>query len=80
LGWETDVLRQLDWFARNEMPRDPRLDDAIALVVRRQLPDGRWVATRPQAGAVHFPLEQAGTPSRWVTLKCLRILQWWRQA
>lgn len=79
VGWETDVLRQLDWFARTKLPRDQRLDDAIDLIVRRQGPDGRWVATRPQPGALHFPLEQPGKPSPWVTLKCLRILNWWRQ-
>lgn len=79
VGWETDVLRQLDWFARAEMPRDERLNDAIDLIVRRRLSDGRWAATRPQPGALHFPLEQPGKPSRWVTLKCLHVLKWWRQ-
>jgi hypothetical protein len=79
VGWETDVLRQLDYFAAASAPRDPRLSDAIELIERRRRPDGCWACTAPQPGALHFPLERAGAPSRWVTLKCLRILRWWHE-
>lgn len=79
VGWETDVLRQLDWFARARMQPDARLQAAIDLILRRRLHDGRWAATCPQPGALHFELEEAGKPSRWVTLKSLRILKWWHQ-
>lgn len=77
VGWEADVLRQLELFVAGDGTRDPRLADAVELVRRRRRPDGRWVAARPQAGALHFVLEPAGRPSRWVTLLCLRALRWW---
>jgi hypothetical protein len=77
IGWETDVLRELDHFAAARAPRDPRLEDAIDLIRRRRRSDGRWACASPQPGALHFQLERPGAPSRWVTLKCLRILKWW---
>jgi len=79
VGWETEVLRQLDHFAAAKAPRDERLANAIKLILRRQRVDGRWAGSRPQPGALHFQLERSGGPSRWVTLKCLRILKWWRE-
>jgi hypothetical protein len=78
VGWEADVLRQLEVFVDVDAPRDARLEDAIALIDRRRRADGRWRASPPQAGALHFALEESGAPSRWVTLKCLKILRWWR--
>jgi len=77
VGWETDVLRQLDLFATVGAPRDPRLADGVEGILRKRRPDGRWACTSPQPGALHFPLERPGAPSRWVTLKCLRALRWW---
>lgn len=77
IGWETDVLRELDLFVTADAPRDERLHDAITLLERRRRPDGRWTAARPQPGATHFTLERSGQPSRWITLQCLRVLRWW---
>jgi hypothetical protein len=80
IGWETDVLRELDHFAAARAPRDPRLQEAIDRIRRRRRNDGRWTCASPQPGAVHFELERAGQPSRWVTLRCLRVLEWWENA
>jgi hypothetical protein len=80
IGWEADVLRQLDHFAAARAPRDPRLAEPIDRIRRHRRSDGRWACTSRQPGAVHFELERAGKPSRWVTLKCLRILKWWDDA
>jgi hypothetical protein len=77
VGWETDVLRQLHLFVVARADRDPRLSDAIDRILSRRRADGRWTCVRPQPGALHFTLERAGEPSRWVTLQCLRILRWW---
>ena len=64
VGWETDVLRQLDHFVAADVPRDPRLAEAVELSRRRRGRDGRCKSTRPQAGALHFEPERWGTPSR----------------
>ena len=44
-------------------------------------PDGRWLLDRIHPGAVHFDLEApTGAPSRWNTLRALRVLKWWDDA
>jgi hypothetical protein len=39
--------------------------------------DGRWLLDRIHPGRVHFDLEDTGSPSRWNTLRALRVLDWW---
>jgi hypothetical protein len=76
--WHFDVLRGLEHFRSADAPRDKRLQDAIDVISRAQQPDGRWPVHRPYPGRQWFPLETAG-PSRWATLRGLRVLQWWNQ-
>ena len=75
--WHWDVLRGLDHFRRMDAPRDPRLEDAIELVRSRRSADGRWKLQNHYRGKEFFKLEKPGQPSRWNTLRALRILQWW---
>jgi hypothetical protein len=77
IGWQYDLLRGLEVFARARAPRDSRLDKAIRWILARRRSDGRWNAMAPPSGAFHFQLEPAGAPSRWMTLRCLRVLRWW---
>ena len=76
--WHYDVLRALDYFrAAGDRP-DPRLDEAMDLVKAKQRPDGRWLLENTHPGAVHFALEDGdGQPSRWNTLRALRVLHWY---
>lgn len=75
--WHYDVLRGLDYF-RAAGVRDPRMSDAIALVRSKQQRDGTWLLENTKAGAVPFELEAGdGQPSRWNTLRALRVLTWW---
>lgn len=76
VGWQYNLLRGLELFARADADYDPRLEKAIAIVLRRRRKDGRWDGVAPPAGALHFRLEPRG-PSRWTTLRCLRVLRWW---
>jgi hypothetical protein len=79
--WHYDVLRALDYFRRSGAAPDPRLAEAVEVVRSRQQPDGRWLLDRVHPGRVHFDLEGgAGTPSRWNTLRALRVLAWWDEA
>lgn len=75
--WSYDVLRSLDYFREAGGAPDPRLDDAIELLVDQRADDGRWPAGRPRRGRVFFALDAPeGEPSRWNTLRALRVLRW----
>lgn len=75
--WRYDVLRGLDYFRAAGAPYDERLADAIGVILSKQDGTGRWPLPAPHPGAVWFDLEQPGKPSRWNTLRALRVLSWW---
>jgi hypothetical protein len=76
--WHYDVLRALDYFRLSGADRDPRMAEAVAAVRSKQRPEGWWLLDRIHPGDVHFDLEgPVGTPSRWNTLRALRVLRWW---
>lgn len=74
--WRYDVLRALDHFRAAAAVWDVRLADALDVVRSKRRPDGRWVLQRPHPGTVWFELERTGEPSRWNTLRALRVLRW----
>jgi len=76
--WCYDVLRALDYFRRSGAGPDPRMAAAIEVVRSKRQPDGRWLLDRVHPGRVHFALESPGEPSRWNTLRALRVLRWWK--
>lgn len=79
--WHYDVLRALDYFRAAGGAPDPRLGEAIDWLRSRQQPDGRWLLENTHPGAVHFALEEGdGRPSRWNTLRALRVLGWYERA
>jgi hypothetical protein len=75
--WHYDILRALDYFQSVDAPRDERLGDAIDVVRRKRRADGRWQLDYRYIGKVFFELERVGEPSRWNTLRALRVLSWW---
>lgn len=75
--WRYDVLRSLDHFRSAAAPHDERLNEAIGVVVSKRRADGRWLASLPHPGAVWFQMERPSRPSRWNTLRALRVLRWW---
>ncbi|MFU8947410.1 hypothetical protein ACLRGF_11850 [Mycetocola zhadangensis] len=74
--WFYEVLRGLDYFRRATDTPDPRLTEALELVEKKRGPDGRWRLENTHPGRVHFEMEQEGEPSRWITLRALRVLRW----
>jgi hypothetical protein len=76
--WHYDILRALDYFQAVDAPRDPRLADAIEIVERTRQEDGRWTLQNAYKGKTYFEMERLGAPSRWNTLRALRVLKWWR--
>jgi hypothetical protein len=76
--WHYDVLRALDYFRAAGDPPDPRLAEAIAVLRSKRQPDGTWLLENTHPGAVHFAMEDGdGQPSRWNTLRALRVLHWY---
>jgi hypothetical protein len=75
--WHYDILRALDHFQAVGAPRDPRLAEAIEIVQRARRDDGRWPLQNRWKGKTYFELERLGAPSRWNTLRALRVLKWW---
>src|SRR3984893_5533804 len=79
--WHYDVLRGLEYFREAGDPPDPRVDEAIQLLRSKQQPDGTWLLENTYPGKVHFMLEDGnGQPSRWNTLRALRVLRWYEQS
>jgi hypothetical protein len=79
--WHYDVLRALEHFREAGDPPDQRVDEAIQLLRSKQQPDGTWLLENTHPGKVHFMLEDGdGRPSRWNTLRALRVLRWYEQS
>jgi hypothetical protein len=76
--WHYDVLRALDHFREAGSASDERLAEAVALVREKQQPDGTWLLENTHPGATPFAFEDGdGRPSRWNTLRALRVLAWY---
>ncbi|MGH7427009.1 MAG: hypothetical protein ACREJ4_01380 [Candidatus Methylomirabilaceae bacterium] len=75
--WHYDILRALDYLQAVDAPCDRRLAEAIDIVRRGQRKDGRWSLQHSHKGKTYFELERLGAPSRWNTLRALRVLKWW---
>jgi hypothetical protein len=75
--WRYDVLRALDHFAAADAPTDERLIEAVQLVEAKRGSDGRWPLQARHPGATWFEMERVGRPSRWITLRALRVRRWW---
>ena len=78
--WFYDVLRGLDYFRAVGKRPDERIAEAVGVVRSKQQPDGTWLLENSHPGRVHFALEDGdGRPSRWNTLRALRVLHWYER-
>jgi hypothetical protein len=75
--WHYDILRALDYFQAVDAPRDARLSEAIDIVRNARREDRRWPLQHTYKGKTYFEMERVGAPSRWNTLRSLRVLRWW---
>lgn len=82
--WHYDVLRALDYFRSASLLTgtgpDARLDEAIDHIRSKRGDDGRWDLDWNPAGRTWFDVDDGeNRPSRWITLRALRVLKWWDQ-
>ena len=80
--WRYDILRALDYFRASTLfdggPSDSRLRDSIEFLRSRQMPDNTWAMDWRLPGRVWFEFDDGpGKPSKWLTLRALRVLKWW---
>lgn len=76
-GWRYDVLRGLDYLRSAGVEPDERIAEALGLVEGHRGDDGRWPLQNPHPDQVPFDMGEAeGRPSRWNTLRALRVLRW----
>jgi hypothetical protein len=79
--WQYDVLRGLDYLRSVGAEPDERMDEAVALVVRRGHQNGRWPLAVPYSDRADLDLgEERGKASRWNTLRAYRVLAWYAAA
>ncbi len=73
--WKYDIFSALDLFQYASFPRDDRMQPALEILIGKQKKNGSWNLQAKLAGATHFEMEKPGKPSRWNTLRALRILK-----
>jgi len=76
--WHYDVLRGLEYLRRAGVPPDERVAEAIDLVASKRDDDGRWPLETQYPGKMPVETDEGvGRPSRWITLRALRVLDWY---
>jgi hypothetical protein len=74
-----DVLRALDYLRDADVQPDTRMGDAVQLIATKRQADGRWLLDRAYDKALAVSAgESVGEPSRWNTLRALRVLRWYQ--
>ena len=76
--WHYDVLRALEYLRRAGIAPDDRVAEAIDLVASKRGVDGRWPLETRYPGTMPIETDEGvGLPSRWNTLRALRVLDWY---
>lgn len=72
--WKYDMLRALDYFQHAQVKWDDRMNPAISILLKKRNKNNTWNVQAKYSGQVHFEMEKAGKPSRWNTLRAMRVL------
>jgi hypothetical protein len=75
LSYTSDVLEAALALCEAGYAHDLRLKHAIDLVLAQRAADGRWIMQRSLNGKMWADIETKGQPSKWVTLRALRVLK-----
>ncbi len=74
--WHYDILRALDHFRFVDAAVDERLHDALEVLGSKQRKDGKWPVQNKHGGIVWFDMVTGRKPSRWNSLRAMRVLRW----
>lgn len=76
--WHYDVLRGLDYLRDADATPDARLAEPIDLLTMARDDTGRWPLGIRHPGVMPIEVDDVeGQPSRWNTLRALRVLEWY---
>jgi hypothetical protein len=76
--WHYDVLRGLEYLRRAGVAPGERVAEAIDLVASKRDGEGRWSLEIRYPGEMPVEIDDGeGRPSRWITLRALRVLDWY---
>ena len=74
--WKYDILRAMDFFQYSGIGWDNRMKAAIDVLKSKRNNEGSWNMQAAHPGQVHVNMEKAGKPSRWNTLRALRVMKY----
>jgi hypothetical protein len=78
--WHYDVLRGLEYLRSAGVAYDDRMAEAIELVASKCDSDGLWPLETRYPGVMPVEMDEGeGQPSRWNTLRALRVLNWFQR-
>jgi hypothetical protein len=75
IGYITDVLQNLEVLVASGQAGNPKLANALELVLNKQDEQGRWPLEYSYTGKTWVDIEKRGQPSKWITLRALRVLK-----
>ncbi len=76
--WHYDVLRGLEYLRRAGAAPDERAAEAVEMVASKRDADGRWPLEARYPGVMPVEIDEGeGRPSRWITLRAVRVLRWY---
>ena len=75
IGYVTDVLEIMEVLTTLGFSGDARLQNAVELLISKRDAQGRWKMEYTYNGKTWVDVEQKGNPSKWVTLRALRVLK-----
>lgn len=75
LSYWSDVLEIVAVLTELGYGSDPRLANAIHFILSKQDDRGRWKLENSLNGKMWMDIEKKGQPSKWVTLRALRVLK-----
>ena len=75
LSYTSDVLEAALALCEAGYARDTRLANALEFILAQRAADGRWTLKHTLNGKMWADIEIKGKPSKWVTLRALRVLK-----
>lgn len=75
LSFWSDLLETLAVLVALGYGQNPRLADAVHWLLSKQDMQGRWILEHGLNGRMWVNIEQHGKPSKWITLRALRVLK-----